>query len=134
MLATKVSSNISGSHSFMSAQQHCPFTGSWLELPQGSSSLLNPAVCDDSWGSCVLLQVAGYGTHNTYLRSPERTVRVTPDQIVESVDASLKRLGTDYIDLLQVRTTTSEHLLWNTRQAGNRHTTAQRSMARHSTA
>jgi hypothetical protein len=48
------------------------------------------------------LQVAGYGTHNTYLRSPERTVRVTPDQIVESVDASLKRLGTDYIDLLQV--------------------------------
>lgn len=31
-------------------------------------------------------------------------VRVTPDQIVESVDASLKRLGTDYIDLLQVWT------------------------------
>jgi hypothetical protein len=29
-------------------------------------------------------------------------VRVQPDQIVESVDASLKRLGTDYIDLLQV--------------------------------
>lgn len=50
----------------------------------------------------VFLQVAGYGTHNTYLRSPERTVRVQPDQIVESVDASLKRLGTDYIDLLQV--------------------------------
>ena len=47
-------------------------------------------------------QVAGYGTHNTYLRDPERTVRVEPDQIVESVDASLKRLGTDYIDLLQV--------------------------------
>jgi hypothetical protein len=53
----------------------------------------------------LLLQVAGYGTHNTYLRSPEQTVRVTPDQIVESVDASLKRLGTDYIDLLQVRLT-----------------------------
>jgi aryl-alcohol dehydrogenase-like predicted oxidoreductase len=50
----------------------------------------------------VWLQVAGYGTHNTYLRNPEQTVRVTPDQIVESVDASLKRLGTDYIDLLQV--------------------------------
>lgn len=29
-------------------------------------------------------------------------MRVQPDQIVESVDASLKRLGTDYIDLLQV--------------------------------
>jgi aryl-alcohol dehydrogenase-like predicted oxidoreductase len=49
-----------------------------------------------------LPQVAGYGTHNTYLREPERIVRVEPDQIVESVDASLKRLGTDYIDLLQV--------------------------------
>lgn len=48
-------------------------------------------------------KVAGYGTHNTYVRSPERTVRVEPDQIVESVDASLQRLGTDYIDLLQVR-------------------------------
>lgn len=31
-------------------------------------------------------------------------VRVTPDQLVGSVDASLKRLGTDYIDLLQVWT------------------------------
>lgn len=51
----------------------------------------------------ALTQVAGYGTHNTYLRSPEPpAVRVTPAQIVESVDASLKRLGTDYIDLLQV--------------------------------
>lgn len=49
-----------------------------------------------------MLQVAGYGTHNTYLRDSGETVRVTPDQIVESVDKSLKRLGTDYIDLLQV--------------------------------
>jgi aryl-alcohol dehydrogenase-like predicted oxidoreductase len=27
---------------------------------------------------------------------------VTPDQIVDSVDASLERLGVDYIDLLQI--------------------------------
>jgi aryl-alcohol dehydrogenase-like predicted oxidoreductase len=27
---------------------------------------------------------------------------VTPDQIVDSVEASLQRLGTDYIDLLQI--------------------------------
>lgn len=54
------------------------------------------------WLCAAPVQVAGYGTHNTYLRQPERTVRVEPQQIEESVDASLKRLGTDYIDLLQV--------------------------------
>eukprot|EP00775_Hariotina_reticulata_P004116 gene4116-4362_t len=47
-------------------------------------------------------KVAGYGTHNTYLRDPPETVRVTPSQIKQSVDSSLQRLGTDYIDLLQI--------------------------------
>jgi aryl-alcohol dehydrogenase-like predicted oxidoreductase len=47
-------------------------------------------------------KVAGYGTHNTYVRDNGETVRVTRDQIIESVDKSLKRLGTDYIDLLQI--------------------------------
>jgi predicted oxidoreductase len=50
----------------------------------------------------TLLQVAGYGQHNTYLRENGQTVRVTRDQIVESVDKSLARLQTDYIDLLQI--------------------------------
>jgi aryl-alcohol dehydrogenase-like predicted oxidoreductase len=49
-----------------------------------------------------VLQVAGYGQHNTYLRENGQTVRVTRDQIVESVDKSLARLQTDYIDLLQI--------------------------------
>ena len=44
-------------------------------------------------------QVAGYG--NPYLRGKDRISRVAPDQIQESVDNSLQRLGTDYIDLLQ---------------------------------
>ena len=52
---------------------------------------------DSCTNPCV--QVAGYG--NKYLRKDGIT-RVTPDQISESVDKSLARLGTDYIDLLQV--------------------------------
>eukprot|EP00879_Flechtneria_rotunda_P028673 GHRR01030881.1.p1 GENE.GHRR01030881.1~~GHRR01030881.1.p1 ORF type:complete len:299 (+),score=67.86 GHRR01030881.1:161-1057(+) len=52
--------------------------------------------------SCCACQVAGYGDYNQYMRDPPRTVRVERDQIIESVDKSLQRLGTDYIDLLQI--------------------------------
>jgi hypothetical protein len=48
------------------------------------------------------LQVSGYSVQNSYVRDPPETTRVTPAQIAQSVDASLKRLGTDYIDLLQI--------------------------------
>ncbi|KAK9814171.1 hypothetical protein WJX72_001597 [[Myrmecia] bisecta] len=44
-------------------------------------------------------KVAGHG--NKYLREGKET-RVTPSQIEQSVEDSLKRLGTDHIDLLQV--------------------------------
>lgn len=47
-------------------------------------------------------QVSGYSERTTWVRSPPRTTRVSPDQIVESVDASLARLQTDHIDLLQI--------------------------------
>ena len=48
-------------------------------------------------------QVAGFGKHNPYLRADTvDAVRVTPAQIAASVDASLARLGTDHIDLLQI--------------------------------
>lgn len=47
-------------------------------------------------------QVAGYSDRVTWVRNPPRLVRVERDQIIESVDASLKRLRTDYIDLLQI--------------------------------
>lgn len=124
VLATKVSGN-SESHSCQHSNAvHSPAAG---VRPKRSSSALNPAEMPP--GAPVLLQVAGYGTHNTYLRSPERTVRVTPDQIVESVDASLKRLGTDYIDLLQVRT---GHRHSTPRHSAAWHGTPQRSMARDS--
>ncbi|CAM9260516.1 unnamed protein product [Chrysoparadoxa australica] len=47
-------------------------------------------------------KVAGRNDQLTYLRDSEKGTRVTRDNIVESVDKSLKRLGTDYIDLLQI--------------------------------
>ncbi len=37
-------------------------------------------------------QVSGYSERTTWVRNPQRTTRVTADQIKESVDASLKRL------------------------------------------
>lgn len=45
-------------------------------------------------------QVAGYG--NKWIRGNGETTRITKAQIEKSVDDSLKRLKTDYIDLLQV--------------------------------
>ena len=45
-------------------------------------------------------QVAGFG--NKYLRKNGEQTRVTAQQVEESVNGSLSRLGTDYIDLLQV--------------------------------
>jgi aryl-alcohol dehydrogenase-like predicted oxidoreductase len=46
--------------------------------------------------------VSGYSERNTWIRDPPEVTRVTPSQIQVSVDASLARLQTDYIDLLQV--------------------------------
>eukprot|EP00197_Chlamydomonas_leiostraca_P005555 CAMPEP_0202867978 /NCGR_PEP_ID=MMETSP1391-20130828/9902_1 /ASSEMBLY_ACC=CAM_ASM_000867 /TAXON_ID=1034604 /ORGANISM="Chlamydomonas leiostraca, Strain SAG 11-49" /LENGTH=386 /DNA_ID=CAMNT_0049548071 /DNA_START=29 /DNA_END=1189 /DNA_ORIENTATION=- len=47
-------------------------------------------------------KISGYSERTTWVRDPPRTTRVTREQIKESVDASLKRLGTDHIDLLQI--------------------------------
>ena len=44
--------------------------------------------------------MAGYG--NKYLRKNGDQTRITAEQVEESVNNSLSRLGTDYIDLLQV--------------------------------
>ena len=50
-------------------------------------------------------KVAGYG--NKYLRKSGEQTRITAQQVEESVNGSLARLGTDYIDLLQVSNTCS---------------------------
>lgn len=49
------------------------------------------------------LQVAGRSDALTYLRDSGEGPRVRKKDVVEAVDKSLKRLDTDYIDLLQVR-------------------------------
>jgi len=47
-------------------------------------------------------KVAGYSERITWLRKDGSGTRVSRPQILESVDSSLERLGTDYIDLLQI--------------------------------
>ncbi|KAG2449359.1 hypothetical protein HYH02_005513 [Chlamydomonas schloesseri] len=47
-------------------------------------------------------KVSGYSERTTWVRNPPRTTRVSREQIIESVDASLKRLQVDHIDLLQI--------------------------------
>ena len=46
--------------------------------------------------------MAGYSDRITWLRKSGAGTRVSKADILESVDASLRRLGTDYIDLLQI--------------------------------
>ena len=48
----------------------------------------------------VATKVAGFG--NDYLRKGGEITRITKAQVKESVEGSLKRLGTDFIDLLQI--------------------------------
>ena len=63
-------------------------------------SLLSSIRCFNEAVSSYLFQVAGYG--NKWIRGTGETTRVTKAQIQKSVDDSLQRLNTDYVDLLQV--------------------------------
>jgi len=47
-------------------------------------------------------KICGASERITWVRGDGRGTRVTEADIVEGVEASLKRLGTDYIDLLQI--------------------------------
>ena len=56
-------------------------------------------------------QVSGYG--NKWIRGDGNVTRITKQQVEKSVDDSLKRLKTDYVDLLQAcaHLTASEYQL-----------------------
>lgn len=66
------------------------YIGSWLKTrPRGREGVL------------VFTKVAGFGDRTAWVRDPPETCKLDRRQIGLSVDASLKRLGVDHIDLLQ---------------------------------
>ncbi|KAB1219255.1 Protein tas [Morella rubra] len=65
------------------------FIGSWLKSQPRDKVILATKVC-------------GYSERSSYLRDNAKVLRVDAANIRESVEKSLKRLGTDYIDLLQI--------------------------------
>lgn len=50
----------------------------------------------------ISTKICGYSDQITWCRRDGSATRVTRDQVMEAVDLQLKRLGTDYIDLLQI--------------------------------
>ncbi|PRQ36590.1 putative NADP-dependent oxidoreductase domain-containing protein [Rosa chinensis] len=65
------------------------YIASWLKSQPREKIVLATKVC-------------GYSETSSYLRDNAKVLRVDAANIRESVEKSLKRLGTDYIDLLQI--------------------------------
>ncbi|KAF3456774.1 hypothetical protein FNV43_RR01428 [Rhamnella rubrinervis] len=65
------------------------YIGSWLKSQPRDKVILATKVC-------------GYSERSSYIRDNAKILRVDAANIRESVEKSLKRLNTDYIDLLQI--------------------------------
>ncbi|KAF8401879.1 hypothetical protein HHK36_012829 [Tetracentron sinense] len=65
------------------------YIGSWLKSQPRNKIILATKVC-------------GYSERSSYLREGAKVLRVDAANIKESVEKSLMRLNTDYIDLLQI--------------------------------
>ncbi|XP_028097690.1 uncharacterized protein LOC114297450 isoform X1 [Camellia sinensis] len=65
------------------------YIGSWLKSQPRDKVILATKVC-------------GYSERSSYMRDNAKILRVDAANIKESVEKSLKRLNTDYIDLLQI--------------------------------
>ncbi|CAM8979472.1 unnamed protein product [Rhodiola kirilowii] len=65
------------------------FIGNWLQTQPRDKIILATKVC-------------GYSERSSYLRENATVLRVDAENIKESVEKSLQRLKTDYIDLLQI--------------------------------
>ncbi|XP_044500794.1 protein tas [Mangifera indica] len=65
------------------------YIGSWMKSLPRDKVILATKVC-------------GYSERSSYMRDNSKVLRVDAANIKESVEKSLKRLNTDYIDLLQI--------------------------------
>lgn len=65
------------------------YIGSWLKSQPRDKVIVATKIC-------------GYSERSSYLRENAKVLRVDAANIKESVGKSLQRLGTDYIDLLQI--------------------------------